>query len=492
MRLSITLLLALCCSVAASLHAQNAALTVQGILKKSDGSAVPDDAYTLRFALYNAEAGGTEVWFETLNDVETTGGVYSAVLGLNPAKPLSAPFDVPYYLSVKIGNSSQELLPRPRLSAAPYALALRGQDNVIPSTGNITVYGMNAAANINVGGASNLTGTVECSNGILVNTGSLSNNGLPPFSGYGFKGDGQTGYGSNQYGVANIWANGKNVITATNNTVTIRPNEVDVITATNAKVTMTKLLKITGTDVQAYGGTVYSMSGSGFQTLASYTAGFSLETDGYIKPYGIYVISDRRVKKDFNPSNAANDLALLQRLRVTDYKYKDVIAKGDHWKKGFVAQEVEAIVPEAVSTSTEVIPDVYASAQTIRLAANHTLEISVAQAHGLKPGDKVRLMADNRQEDLLVQATPSATTFTVGNWTHGTPEKVFVYGREVNDFNAVDYDRLFTMNISATQELARRVESLEKENASFKSENMELRQLLEGLRADVEALKGQR
>ena len=97
----------------APLHAQNnAALTVQGILKKSDGSAVPDDVYTLKFAFYDAEAGGNKVWEETINDVETTGGVYSAVLGVG-GTPLNAPFDKPYYLSVKIGNSSQELLPRP-------------------------------------------------------------------------------------------------------------------------------------------------------------------------------------------------------------------------------------------------------------------------------------------------------------------------------------------------------------------------------------------
>ena len=114
---SLPIVLLFFCFGIVSLHAQNAALTVQGILKKSDGSAVPDDVYTLKFALYDAEFGGTEVWFEVINDVETNGGLYSAVLGIN-GKALNAPFNVPYYLSVKIGNSSQELLPRPRLSAA--------------------------------------------------------------------------------------------------------------------------------------------------------------------------------------------------------------------------------------------------------------------------------------------------------------------------------------------------------------------------------------
>ena len=509
MRSIIAFLLVFCCFGAATLHAQNAALTVQGILKKADGSAVPDDVYTLFFAFYDAEAGGNKVWEEMINDVETTGGVYSVVLGVGT--PLTAPFNVPYYLSVKIGSASaQELLPRPRLSAAPYALSLLGSDNVIPSTGNIQVYGVtathgvtaggniagygvSASADLNVAGESDLTALVRAHNGILTNVGGPLSYGSNPtlFRGYGFLGDGNTGYGSNSGGVASIWAGGQNVINAANNQVLIRPGGVDVINATNAQITMTKPLHITGVKTLAYGGTVYSMSGSGFEVLASYTSPFSLETDGYIKPYGVYVISDRRVKKDFTPSNPVNDLALLQRLSVTDYKYKDVITKGDVWKKGFIAQQVAEVVPEAVSKGgTDVIPDIYALAKNARLEAS-TLYLTMEQAHGLKPGDKVRLMGDDQQEDLLVQTTPSATTFTVGNWTYKAPEKVFVYGREVTDFHSVDYDRLFTLNISATQELARRVEALEKENADYKAENAELRRLIEGIRADVNVLKGQ-
>jgi len=492
----LTLVFILLCSFGATaLHAQNAALTVQGILKKSDGSAVPDDVYTLKFALYDAAFGGTEVWFEVLNDVETNGGLYSAVLGIN-GKALDAPFNVPYYLSVKIGNSSQELLPRPRLSAAPYAMSLLGADNIIPSSGNIQVYGVTAAngitaggnisgynissgGDLNVGNDAYLTGTLNVQKGVLASTGPI-NSGTGPFHGYGFLGDGATGYGSNAYGTASIWAGGQNVMNATNSDVTI-----------------SKILRVT----DSYGpisftGTVRSIStgNAGVETFSSIPSSsrFSLESSGYIKAFGLYVVSDRRVKKDFHVSNATSDLNALQRLQVTDYKYKDVVTKGDVWKKGFIAQQVAEVVPEAVSKrGTDVIPDIYAPAKNARLEAS-TLYLTMEQAHGLKPGDKVRLMGDDHQEDLLVQATPSATIFTVSNWAHKAPEKVFVYGREVTDFHSVDYDRLFTMNISATQELARRVESLEKENAAFKAQNDELRQLLEGLRADLDALKGQR
>lgn len=131
------LFLLFCCLGAAILPAQNTpALSIQGVLKKIDGSAVPDAIYNVRFSLYTAEVGGTEVWFEELNDVETTGGVYSVVLGIR-STTLNAPFDVPYYLGVKFVGSSQELLPRPRLTAAPYAISMTGATNKVPSSGNV-------------------------------------------------------------------------------------------------------------------------------------------------------------------------------------------------------------------------------------------------------------------------------------------------------------------------------------------------------------------
>ncbi len=120
----------------ANLSAQ-ASLSVQGVLTKSDGTAVDDGTYTITFRLWKSPtsvAPADKVHEEPIN-VETTGGVYSVVLGQNPQYPLSAPFDQIYYLGVNFGSS--ELLPRPQLTHAPYALSLLGQSNIFPSTGTV-------------------------------------------------------------------------------------------------------------------------------------------------------------------------------------------------------------------------------------------------------------------------------------------------------------------------------------------------------------------
>ncbi len=124
----------------ANLFAQQASLTVQGVLTKADGTAVDDDVYTLTFRLWNhpdaTDINANRKHIETITNVETVGGVYTVILGVN-GTPLGAGFDEVYYLGVSMNTSTVELLPRPRLTHAPYALGIKGQNNTFPSTGPV-------------------------------------------------------------------------------------------------------------------------------------------------------------------------------------------------------------------------------------------------------------------------------------------------------------------------------------------------------------------
>lgn len=126
-----TLFTLLLSAFASGVFAQ-ATLSIQGVLTKSDGTAVDDGTYNITFRLFDQPSGGNQVHSETIS-VETIGGVYSVILGSNT--PLTAPFNTIYYLSVLAGSS--ELLPRPQLTHAPYALSLLGQNNKFPSTGTV-------------------------------------------------------------------------------------------------------------------------------------------------------------------------------------------------------------------------------------------------------------------------------------------------------------------------------------------------------------------
>jgi hypothetical protein len=111
------------------------------------------------------------------------------------------------------------------------------------------------------------------------------------------------------------------------------------------------------------------------------------------------------------------------------------------------------------------VPDIYAAASGAKFdPAAKTVAVKLAKAHGLKVGNSVRLMTEAGQMDLTVSSVPSEQEFVAAK-CEKDPKKMFVFGREVNDFRTLNYDRIFTTGISAMQELARRVSALEAHEA---------------------------
>ena len=120
---------------------------------------------------------------------------------------------------------------------------------------------------------------------------------------------------------------------------------------------------------------------------------------------------------------------------------------GNRPQKKVIAQQVESVFPQAVTLKTGIIPDIFTGAKT--------RDGWVMLATDLKVGDKVRLLADKEspvQEVLEVRVGAFRTAFTPKD------ADVFVYGREVDDFRSVDYDAIAMLNVSATQELAKKLE----------------------------------
>lgn len=133
-------------------------LSVQGVIRLSDGNAIEDGLYPITFKLYDAETGGTELWSETQPTLKVTSGIYSTILG--EVNPLNLQFNDFYYLSLTV--EGEELLPRAPLTSAPYSNSVLGFDNVFPSTGNVGIGTLNPTESLEVNGnikADNLLST---------------------------------------------------------------------------------------------------------------------------------------------------------------------------------------------------------------------------------------------------------------------------------------------------------------------------------------------
>ena len=116
-------------------------------------------------------------------------------------------------------------------------------------------------------------------------------------------------------------------------------------------------------------------------------------------------------------------------------------------------------IPNAVSPKQQVLPSVYQLASNFVFNAGK-LTVTTQKAHGFVKDDDIMLKTPSSSLDRVkVLEVIDAHTFCVE--TTEKPEKLFVYGKYAEDVLTVDYDAISMLNISATQELARRVKVLE-------------------------------
>ncbi len=202
------------------------------------------------------------------------------------------------------------------------------------------------------------------------------------------------------------------------------------------------------------------------------TQDIAIHTNGGIRVDGnVHTNSDSRIKVVKGISNGAEDMNRLLSIEVTDYRYKDHSASQAPQKK-VIAQQVEKVFPQAVSKSTGVVPDIFKSA-TIADGWVHL-------ATDLKKGERVRLIGDETQEVYEVLEIDEKEHKKFRTAFKPAGEKVFVYGREVNDFRVVDYDAISMLNVSATQQIKKEKDA---EVKALQDENTALRERVAALEA---------
>jgi hypothetical protein len=124
-------------SVAAPLFAaMPTTINYQGFLTSATGTPAKGPL-SMTFSLYSSNpARNNPVWSETQPAVAVTNGIYSVQLG--SVAPITAPFDAPYWMGIRIG-SDPELTPLQPLNSTGYAFRSKTVDINCPD-GAILVY----------------------------------------------------------------------------------------------------------------------------------------------------------------------------------------------------------------------------------------------------------------------------------------------------------------------------------------------------------------
>lgn len=178
----------------------------------------------------------------------------------------------------------------------------------------------------------------------------------------------------------------------------------------------------------------------------------------------IVATSDKRVKE--NITELHHSLDLIGRLRPVSYNKIDRVSYGNRMNYGFIAQEVEEVIPEAVNTGTGEIP-------VLKPFESVAFEEGVNYTLLVKNGDDIK-------EQKYTRKDPRPTG------------EIIVKSKTVDDFKSITYDMIFTVAVDAIQEQQAEIETLQQQVEKLQTQNAVLTQKTEAidqLKAEVENLK---
>ncbi len=218
--------------------------------------------------------------------------------------------------------------------------------------------------------------------------------------------------------------------------------------------------------VNSYGYLNPSTTGGNY--TANQNINYSIQADHRIRATEFNAISDSRIKTDILQLNTQKQLADLNKLKVVNYSYLDKLSNGGKSKTGFIAQEVENVNAQFVNQSSDFIPSVYAIAKSASIT-NGILNVSIDKPHGLQKGDMLKLYIEGRKEIIKqIEEVANSYTFSIKDWDASTTN-LFIYGKKVTDFRAIDFDQITSLSVAAIQELSKQVDNLKEENANLKN-----------------------
>jgi hypothetical protein len=163
--------------------------------------------------------------------------------------------------------------------------------------------------------------------------------------------------------------------------------------------------------------------------------------------------SDERIKTNITTIKDDESLELLRKIEPKKYEYIDKAKRGSSPTFGFIAQDLKNVVPSSVDIINEFIPNIYSIARV-----NKNI-ISLNDAVDVGFQDFIRVIVRNNSLVCqVVNVSPDKKVLVVD--TVFEDEWIFVYGKMVYDFLTINHDSIFSINVSATRELDKRVTEL--------------------------------
>lgn len=158
--------------------------------------------------------------------------------------------------------------------------------------------------------------------------------------------------------------------------------------------------------------------------------------------------SDIRIKCDVEDINDTEALGLINRIQPKKYNYIDPNRKERNKTIGFIADQIEEVLPSCVKKERNYIPDIMLELDNPVWEDNkliYSIDLSSNDT------GRVKFYVEENGEEIMKEITYDDNGFNFEKQYN----KVFIYGKEVRDFKALNKDGIFSIGISAIQELSR-------------------------------------
>jgi hypothetical protein len=204
----------------------------------------------------------------------------------------------------------------------------------------------------------------------------------------------------------------------------------------------------------------------------------SLYCGGYIICSDLIVFSDERIKTNIVPFPKEYALDVIRKLNPVSYQYKDKIEFGHVPHVGFIAQDIEKVLPYSVRKETDFIPNVFSLAQIEECDTGSILKLDkkVEQTEGTVL--KIYIDSDKNPHEVTIQTWTDDTIF-INETVSG--KRAFLYGTRVSDKRTIDKDQIFTIAVSALQQIDVRVQSQQLEINELKEDMKRMKACMEGI-----------
>jgi len=181
--------------------------------------------------------------------------------------------------------------------------------------------------------------------------------------------------------------------------------------------------------------------------VANFYGGWVASNIGFIET------SDQRIKTNIVKIDTPTNLQIFRKLIPVSHSYIDKLCLGNITKYGFIAQEVQQLLPDAVIPKTDFIPSIY---QTATIVNNKTLHFDnpLKDIQQFNIGTKLKCY-DAKNEIVWATIKCVIDTQNIEIEEEITNDKLFVYGHSVDDFLNLDKDAIYTVATAALQEVDR-------------------------------------